>query len=165
MTQFCFHRSKPKIHIQPSFSRCIKQYQSVASTMQCHACSSTFSSPRGGASYPGGRRSRSRQAAWRRGSTRHPLRLPQSDQADMDVLTVPLLSELRRSIMRRQRHVFTAIGVPLALAAFTLPGMGVDTVYAQAEGWGRPRRRWRSPFEMGAMGMRPWGPRCRHKTR
>jgi len=56
MTQFCFHRSKLKIHIQPSFSRCIKQYQSVASTMQCHACSSTFSSPRGGASYPGGRR-------------------------------------------------------------------------------------------------------------
>jgi len=38
--------------------------------------------------------------------------------------------------MRRQRHVFTAIAVPLALAAFTLPGMGVDTVYAQDEGNG-----------------------------
>ena len=40
--------------------------------------------------------------------------------------------------MRRQRHVFTAIAVPLALAAFTLPGMGVDTVYAQAKGMGAP---------------------------
>jgi len=38
--------------------------------------------------------------------------------------------------MRRQRNVFTAIGVPLALAAFTLPGMGVDTVYAQAKEMG-----------------------------
>lgn len=38
--------------------------------------------------------------------------------------------------MRRQRHVFTAIAVPLALAAFTLPGMGVDTVYAQEKGTG-----------------------------
>ena len=38
--------------------------------------------------------------------------------------------------MRRQRHVFTVIGVPLALAAFTLPGMGVDTVYAQAKEMG-----------------------------
>jgi hypothetical protein len=40
--------------------------------------------------------------------------------------------------MRRQRNVFTAIAVPLALAAFTLPGMGVDTVYAQAKGMGAP---------------------------
>ena len=40
--------------------------------------------------------------------------------------------------MRRQRHVFTAIAVPLALAAFTLPGMGVDTVYAQDKGMGAP---------------------------
>ena len=38
--------------------------------------------------------------------------------------------------MRRQRNVFTAIGVPLALAAFTLLGMGVDTVYAQAKEMG-----------------------------
>jgi hypothetical protein len=38
--------------------------------------------------------------------------------------------------MRRQRHVFTAIAVPLALAAFTLPGMGVDTIYAQEKGTG-----------------------------
>ena len=36
--------------------------------------------------------------------------------------------------MRRQ--VFTAIAVPLALAAFTLPSMGVDTVYAQEKGTG-----------------------------
>lgn len=40
--------------------------------------------------------------------------------------------------MRRQRHVFTAIAVPLALAAFTLLGRGVDTVYAQAKGMGAP---------------------------
>ena len=40
--------------------------------------------------------------------------------------------------MQKQRHVFTAIAVPLALTAFTLPGMGVDTVYAQAKGMGAP---------------------------
>ena len=40
--------------------------------------------------------------------------------------------------MRTQRYVFTAFAVPLALAVFTLPGMGTNTVYAQAPGMGAP---------------------------
>ena len=40
--------------------------------------------------------------------------------------------------MRTPRHVFTAFAVPLAVAAFTLPGMGRGIAYAQAPGMGAP---------------------------
>jgi len=40
--------------------------------------------------------------------------------------------------MRTQRSVVTAFAVPLALAAFMLPGMGTNIVYAQAPGMGAP---------------------------
>lgn len=40
--------------------------------------------------------------------------------------------------MRTQRSVITAFAVPLALAVFTLPGMGTNIVYAQAPGMGAP---------------------------
>ena len=40
--------------------------------------------------------------------------------------------------MRKPRYAFTAFAVPLALAAFMLPGMGTDIVYAQAKGMGAP---------------------------
>lgn len=40
--------------------------------------------------------------------------------------------------MRKPRYVFTAFAVPLVLAVLTLPGMGTNTVYAQAKGMGAP---------------------------
>lgn len=40
--------------------------------------------------------------------------------------------------MRKPGYAFTAFAVPLALAAFTLPGMGSGIVYAQAKGMGAP---------------------------
>ena len=40
--------------------------------------------------------------------------------------------------MRKTRHTFAAFAVPLALAALMLPGMGRDTVYAQAKGMEAP---------------------------
>ena len=40
--------------------------------------------------------------------------------------------------MRKPRYAFTAFAVPLALASLSLPGMGTNTVYAQAKGMGAP---------------------------
>ena len=40
--------------------------------------------------------------------------------------------------MRKTRHTFAAFAVPLSLAALMLPGMGMDTVYAQAKGMEAP---------------------------
>ncbi len=40
--------------------------------------------------------------------------------------------------MKIRGHSTTVLAVPLALAALTLPGMGTNTVYAQAKGIGAP---------------------------
>lgn len=40
--------------------------------------------------------------------------------------------------MRIRAYSTTLLAVPLALAALTLPGMGTNTVYAQAKGMGAP---------------------------
>ena len=40
--------------------------------------------------------------------------------------------------MNIRGHITTLFAIPLALAVFTLPGTGINTVYAQAPGMGAP---------------------------
>jgi hypothetical protein len=40
--------------------------------------------------------------------------------------------------MKIRGHTTTVVALPLALAAMMLPGMGTNTVYAQAKGMGAP---------------------------
>lgn len=40
--------------------------------------------------------------------------------------------------MKIRGHTTTVLALPLALAAMMLPGMGTNTVYAQAKGMGAP---------------------------
>lgn len=40
--------------------------------------------------------------------------------------------------MKIRGHSTTLLAVPIAVAALTLPGVGTDTVYAQAKGMGEP---------------------------